>query len=107
MSLIACPECDHQVSDLAVACPHCGFPVAAAIRHTVAELTDEVHAKSARQQHAAQKLRTWGQRYKPEFRKQEIAEGETFFDRHWRPIVVVVALVILAIQLTWVLSLYR
>ena len=27
MALITCPECGGQVSDLAVACPHCGFPI--------------------------------------------------------------------------------
>lgn len=27
--LIACPECAHEVSDRAVACPKCGFPIAA------------------------------------------------------------------------------
>ena len=27
MSLIACPECEGRVSDRALACPHCGFPV--------------------------------------------------------------------------------
>ena len=27
MTLIACPECTGRVSDRAVACPHCGFPV--------------------------------------------------------------------------------
>lgn len=26
--LIACPECAHEVSDRAVACPRCGFPIA-------------------------------------------------------------------------------
>lgn len=26
--LIACPECTHEVSDRAVACPKCGFPIA-------------------------------------------------------------------------------
>ena len=26
MPLINCPECDKQVSDLALACPHCGAP---------------------------------------------------------------------------------
>lgn len=29
MALIACPECEGRVSDKAVACPHCGFPVQA------------------------------------------------------------------------------
>ena len=28
MALIPCPECSHQISTAAVACPHCGFPVA-------------------------------------------------------------------------------
>ena len=28
MALIACPECGHHVSDMAVSCPKCGFPVA-------------------------------------------------------------------------------
>lgn len=27
MTLIACPECAGRVSDRALACPHCGFPV--------------------------------------------------------------------------------
>lgn len=27
MALIACPECQKQVSDAAPACPHCGYPV--------------------------------------------------------------------------------
>ena len=26
MALIECPECNHQVSDKASACPNCGFP---------------------------------------------------------------------------------
>ena len=27
MALIKCPECDHNVSDKAEACPNCGFPI--------------------------------------------------------------------------------
>ena len=27
MALIKCPECDLQVSDHAIACPHCGYPL--------------------------------------------------------------------------------
>ncbi len=27
MALIKCPECDHEVSDKAKACPHCGCPI--------------------------------------------------------------------------------
>lgn len=28
MALITCPECNHQVSDRAASCPHCGYPFA-------------------------------------------------------------------------------
>ena len=28
MALITCPDCQRQVSDLAVACPQCGRPIA-------------------------------------------------------------------------------
>ena len=27
MALIKCPECDLQVSDKALSCPHCGYPL--------------------------------------------------------------------------------
>lgn len=27
MALINCPECKNKVSDSAVSCPHCGFPI--------------------------------------------------------------------------------
>ena len=27
MALIKCPECNHEVSDKAVSCPHCGCPI--------------------------------------------------------------------------------
>ena len=27
MSLISCPECDKEISDKALACPNCGYPV--------------------------------------------------------------------------------
>ncbi len=27
MTLLACPECDHEISDQALACPHCGKPM--------------------------------------------------------------------------------
>lgn len=28
MALIACAECNHQVSDKAFSCPSCGYPIA-------------------------------------------------------------------------------
>ena len=27
MALIQCPECELQVSDKALSCPHCGYPL--------------------------------------------------------------------------------
>ena len=27
MALVACPECGREVSDQALACPHCGYPI--------------------------------------------------------------------------------
>jgi len=27
VALVSCPECEQQISTLAVACPHCGFPL--------------------------------------------------------------------------------
>jgi len=30
MAMIQCPECDREVSDQAMMCPHCGYPVAGA-----------------------------------------------------------------------------
>ncbi len=108
MALIPCPECDHPVSDLAWACPNCGFPVAAGIRHTVEQLTEDDTAKSARQQHAAAKLRDWSERYQPQGQVDPFkAQGATFLDRHWKPILFVFVAIILILQLTWVLSLYR
>lgn len=29
MALITCPECNKQVSSIAVSCPNCGYPIAA------------------------------------------------------------------------------
>lgn len=31
MSLIKCPECERELSDKAVSCPHCGMPIGTAI----------------------------------------------------------------------------
>ena len=35
MSLIKCPECQRQVSDKAVSCPNCGFPISSVVRDIV------------------------------------------------------------------------
>ena len=106
MALIPCPECEKEVSDMAVACPHCGFPVAAAIRHAVSELTEDTSAKSVRQLHAKARLTTWGERYTG-VQREEIDENASFIDRHWRALIFVVVALILVIQLTLVLSSVR
>ena len=33
--LILCPECELQVSDKAVSCPHCGYPIKTVVEETV------------------------------------------------------------------------
>jgi hypothetical protein len=40
--LISCPECERQVSDRAVACPACGFPIA---EHVAAEAARAARAE--------------------------------------------------------------
>ncbi len=107
MTLIPCPECDTPVSDLATGCPKCGFPVAAGIRHAVNELTDDESAKSARQQHAAAKLKTWGEKYLQTTQVDPLrAQGDNFLDRHWKGILFIFVAVILILQLTWVFSMF-
>ena len=38
MALMKCPECEGNVSDKAVFCPHCGFPIAEKGTEAVYEL---------------------------------------------------------------------
>ncbi|MFB3070311.1 MAG: hypothetical protein ACE1ZF_06445 [Gemmatimonadales bacterium] len=107
MTLIPCPECDTPVSDMAAACPKCGFPVAAGIRHAVNQLTDDESTKSARQQHAAARLKTWGERYLQTGQADpDHARGDNFLDRHWKGILFIFVAVIVILQLTWVLSMF-
>ena len=46
MALIRCADCDHQVSDLATACPQCAWPVSAR-RAARAEGEEEPKARPA------------------------------------------------------------
>lgn len=46
MSLTTCPECSHQVSTLAAACPGCGYPIAGPARVTSNSTVSDV-AKTA------------------------------------------------------------
>ena len=43
--LIVCPECDLQVSDKALVCPHCGYPI-----------TEPIHQKRCRQSSKRRRL---------------------------------------------------
>ena len=108
MTLIPCPECDTPVSDMAAACPKCGFPVAAGIRHTVDQLIDEKSAKSARQQGAAARLKSWGERYTEVNQGDSLrTQSDNFLDRHWKGVLFVIVSIILILQLTWVFSMFR
>lgn len=108
MTLIPCPECDRPVSDMASSCPNCGFPVVAGIRHAVDQITDDEKTKSARQQHAAAKLQSWGDRYKTSRQVDPLtSQGDTFLDRHWKGLLFVIVTIILIFQVTWVLSMSR
>jgi hypothetical protein len=46
--LIACPECAHQVSDRAPACPQCGFPIAEHLAELRAQQATEHERQSRR-----------------------------------------------------------
>lgn len=107
MTLIDCPECNHDVSDLAVACPHCGFPVSAVIKQAVVEVTDGDRAMSVRQQQAVAKLKVWGERYQHPEATDLSSADDTFLDRHWRPIMVFFVAIIVIFQLIWAFSLFQ
>jgi hypothetical protein len=102
MALIACPECEKEVSDLARACPHCGFPVSEEIGRALAEVTGFDRIKSGRQQLAAHKLQSWSETYseEPSRRGAEADLERGFFGRHRRAILVGVMVVIVLLQLT-------
>ena len=40
MALIECPECKNQISDKAVSCPHCGFPISNDILNSYSVILD-------------------------------------------------------------------
>ncbi len=53
MALVACPECNQQVSDKAAACPQCGHPIATApTRQTihVAHKQEDAFSKAFKEQ---------------------------------------------------------
>lgn len=45
MALIACPECQREISSRAPACPHCGYPVKASLS-TSTEPVESVRSKN-------------------------------------------------------------
>lgn len=52
--LMACPECTHEVSDRAAACPRCGFPIA----EHVAEQRTAQQAEAERKSRALTETKT-------------------------------------------------
>lgn len=55
MSLIACPECDRTISDLAPHCPGCGYPV----REYVQRLADQRKERQVRLTERRRLMRKW------------------------------------------------
>lgn len=112
MTLIPCPECDKEVSDRARACPNCGFPVAEEIGRALAEVTGFDNIRSVRQQLAANKLKTWSERYTEgeasSARGKLLESGSRFGGRHRLALVGGLAVIIVIVQLAILFSLvYR
>ena len=111
MTLIPCPECDQKVSDRARACPKCGFPVAEEIGRALAEVTGFDNIRSVRQKLAANKLKTWSERYSETEGSSHgklLESGGRFGNRPRLAIVVGLAVVIVIVQLAILFSLvYR
>lgn len=42
MALINCPECNHQVSDKAISCPNCGYPISS-VEQTTTDNTNVIN----------------------------------------------------------------
>ncbi len=108
MALIPCPECDKKVSDRARSCPQCGFPVAEEIGRALAEVTGIESVRSVRQRLAANKLRTWGERYtesESQTRHTDaLASGAGFGPRQQKFLVVAIAVVFVIVQLAVLFS---
>lgn len=100
MALIPCPECDQKASDRARACPHCGFPIAEEIERSLATVTGHDRIRSARQLAAANKLRTWSERYaEGEHPRRRVEAGEGIFERYKGVIFGVIVIVVVSLQL--------
>jgi len=108
VALIPCPECDKQVSDRARSCPHCGFPVAEEIGRLLAEVTGIESVRSVRQRLAANKLRSWGERYTESESKTRhtdaLESGAGFGPRRQTIVVVAIAVAFVIVQLAILLS---
>ena len=75
MALINCPECQKEVSDTAVACPHCGFGVSAYIekeKPAQQKLAQETEKQIKRQQLAKRQEIT--RTLKNKFKKRIVTE---------------------------------
>ena len=57
MALIKCPECSREISDKAVACPHCGFPIQEYLASNDSISLDDSHHKDSP---------TWNANIKPD-----------------------------------------
>lgn len=85
MALIKCPECGHQVSDKASACPNCGCPIAFANSQPKSQTAQSITAKPVKEPE-------WVKKYKSKAKK-----------RNTRIIISWVILIILGIVFTLLL----
>lgn len=75
MALLKCPECNHDVSSTALACPHCGFNVAEHIRETERKNRELEQQKQ-------QQLRVEEEKQKAEARKRRTAAVRQYRSTH-------------------------
>lgn len=61
MALIKCPECGREISDKAVSCPGCGYPIAGSLpednRSDLEKLVDEICSRNKNRAKAVKELR--------------------------------------------------
>ncbi len=98
MALIDCPECEDRVSNFAVACPHCGYPVSEALQEALDEVAGLDKARSARHLAAAHKWEEWAEGAASPQRKRSATERST------KVIIGFVVVVVVILQLVWVYS---
>lgn len=63
MALIKCPECAHDVSDKAIQCPHCGYPMSSTVTNT--KPRSKQHKRPTRAANGSGSIYNTGRPHKP------------------------------------------